>query len=90
MTRKDLIAFAKQDLNLTNYAAATFIDKLFSYMTEGIKRDKNLAIKGWGILRKVLRKPRKARNPKTGEIVNVPAKMTVRFKASPSLKEQMR
>lgn len=35
-------------------------------------------------------KPRLVRNPKTGEVYNVPAKKTVRFKVSPTFKKEVR
>lgn len=50
------------------------------FIREGVQ-DKTLVIAGFGSFKKVTKAPRKARNPRTGETVDVPAKTVITFKS---------
>jgi DNA-binding protein HU-beta len=56
-------------------------------IAKGIKQDKKVQIIGFGTFEAKKREARMGRNPKTGETMQIPASMTVTFKASSSLKE---
>jgi len=53
---------------------------------EGIRKDKRLALSGFGTFTVRKRKARTGRNPRTGEEITIGASKTVGFKAAPALK----
>ena len=59
-------------------------------IVESLKKEGRVRIAGIGTFKIRQMKARKARNPKTGESVDVPAKKKVAFKASPELLEAVK
>lgn len=59
-------------------------------MLEALQQGRRVEIRSFGIFRVHLRGPRVARNPKSGEAVNVPAKPVLRFKPGKLLSERVR
>lgn len=51
-----------------------------------IKRDGIATVSGLGIFKTKERAARTGRNPKTGDVINIPAKLAVTFKAAAALK----
>jgi integration host factor subunit beta len=52
-------------------------------------KGEKIEIRGFGNFRLKTRNPRKARNPKTGEAVDVPGKKVLYFKVGKALKEAL-
>ena len=84
MTKNQLIknvgektAFSQQDVNL-------IVNAFLQEISLGLNSD-NISIKDFGTFRKAIQKARIARNPSTGEQVNVPEKEVVKFKASKNI-----
>ncbi len=63
----------------------TFVDTLFNTLSNG----DSVAIRNFGTLSSVRRKPRKYRSIKTGKIVNMKAYRTVKFSISSLLKKSL-
>ncbi|HPC73648.1 MAG TPA: HU family DNA-binding protein [Syntrophales bacterium] len=88
MTKKDLTEklyerlrdYSKKDL-------AYAVDIMFSAMTEALKRDERIEIRGFGNFTVRTRRPRRGRNPKTGTSVDVPVKKFPFFKVGKELKK---
>lgn len=55
-----------------------------------VKQGEKVNLPGLGILAVKKRAPRTARNPRTGEAVQVPAKTVVKFRVAKSLKEAVK
>lgn len=88
MTKSELIAqlasrFPSLVLADTKQAVGILIDAL----TETLARGQRAEIRGFGSFSPNLRKPRIGRNPKTGEKVEVPAKLVPHFKAGKEMRE---
>lgn len=62
----------------------SIINTFLMCLRDALKDGEEVKIKDLGTLKVVTTKPRKGRNPKTGEAVEIPAKKTVRFKPSPN------
>lgn len=60
--------------------------ELLGAMVEGLRRDGQVEIRGFGSFRLVSRSARKARNVHTGAIIDIPARQAVMFKASKALR----
>ena len=87
MNKADLINFVAGDTGVTKKDARTIINAVLEGMTDGLSTDGKVTLVGFGTFSAVARKARKARNPKTGEAIDVPAKVVPKFKASKALKE---
>lgn len=85
----------KQDIaNLihANYGGAktkadAMVDGIIESIANALAKDEKVTIAGLGILRTQNRQARVARNPKTGEQVQVPAAVVVKFRPSQTLKD---
>jgi DNA-binding protein HU-beta len=66
------------------------VDAMFDAITKALSQGEDVKVAGFGIFRKKIRKPREARNPKTGEMVHVPEKKVVVFKPGLILKHQVK
>lgn len=63
---------------------------IFEKITETLKSGYEVSIAGFGIWSVKDRAARQARNPRTGELVNVPATKVVKFRPSKTLKEAVK
>lgn len=90
MTKAELIdkiaAKAKISKRAANIALNTFVDSV----TMALKKGDRVALVGFGTFSVTKRKARTARNPRTGETIQVPAKKAPKFKAGRELKNAVR
>ncbi|MBI4824517.1 MAG: integration host factor subunit beta [Nitrospirae bacterium] len=90
MTRSMLIEKVSEKAGgLTIKQTEIVIDTVFESIKSALQRGEKVEIRGFGNFRLKEMKPRKARNPKTGETVEVPQKKAIRFKVGKVLKEAM-
>ena len=68
----------KMSANTLEGVFETFMDEILTVMSEG----KNLELRGFGSFKTKVRKERSGRNPRTGEIVSIPAYKAPIFKFS--------
>ena len=61
------------------------LEIIFLEMTEALKRDEMVQIRGWGTVKTVKRKARLARNPRTNQQIKIGNKVGIRFKMAKSL-----
>jgi integration host factor subunit beta len=58
------------------------VENIFKYLSNQLASGHNIEIRGFGMLKTKITKPRIARNPKTGASVEVPSKRKVSWKSS--------
>ena len=89
MSRKELIkSLKKKNPNLNKSELVNIIDTFCKVIQNALNNDKNVELRGFGsFFKKKLKEKYSARNPKTGEIIYVPERNKVRFKASKKLKQ---
>lgn len=88
-TKKDLV---KEVATRTGLDIATVRDNIqcmFDTMCEGLGQDGNIEIRNFGIFKVKSIPPRAARNPKTGETIQVPAKKLIHFKPGQLMKQRI-
>jgi nucleoid DNA-binding protein len=56
------------------------IQRTFDGITETLLSEGGIELRNFGVFEVKKRKPRRARNPRTGDTVKVPAKLVVTFK----------
>jgi len=86
MTKADLVDEISSQTKISKSETATIVDQLLRALSEG----KHIEIRGFGTFKVRERKARKARNPRSGAEVMVPAKLVPVFKASNELKGAVR
>ncbi len=90
MTKSVLIEkVAEKVEGLTRNQTEIVVDTVFDSIKKALMNGQKIEIRGFGNFRLKTRNPRKARNPKTGESVEVPGKKVLYFKAGKALKEAL-
>lgn len=90
MNRKELISRSADNVKVDVKLVEVVVDAVFSAIQAAVKAGEKVDVKDFGIFILKNKPARKARNPKTGETVNVIAKNTVTFKPSKSLLEAVK
>jgi integration host factor subunit beta len=65
------------------------VNCILEKMTDALAQGEHIEIRGFGTFDCRLKLPRSARNPKTGEVVHLPAKVTMHFKPGKDLKDRV-
>jgi DNA-binding protein HU-beta len=74
--------------NVSKKQAAQYYDDFLGEITKAMKAgDKKLSLSGFGVFKVVDRPARMARNPRTGEMVQVKASKKAKFVPAKALKE---
>ncbi len=90
MTKSVLIEKISEKVgSLTRKQTEIVVETVFDTMKEALSKGDKIEIRGFGNFRLKNRKPRIARNPKTGEKVEVPGKRVLHFKAGKELRGLM-
>jgi DNA-binding protein HU-beta len=86
MTKTELVARVAEKVGIKKKDAAGLVNALFETIKEALKAGESVNITGFGSFKVVQRAAREGRNPATGELIKVPARKVVRFKAGKELK----
>ncbi len=89
MTKKDMARAIAEEMGLTQIQAREIIQRVFDGITETLLNEGRIELRNFGVFEVNKRKPRKARNPRTGETVDVPAKLVVTFKPGRDMEERI-
>ena len=87
MTKAALVEEVSRVSDLTKKHAEIIVDTVFRSIIEALHRGEKIELRGFGSFRLRQREPRKGRNPKTGDKVDVPPKKVPYFKPGKELKE---
>lgn len=89
MTKMELIEELAVRVELSRAKAGRVVDTLCEVIGERLQAGESVALPPLGRFIPVHRAARKARNPQTGEQVDVPERVGVRFQASATLKRRL-
>lgn len=89
MTKSDLINVIMEKAHLQHKQAENVVNLIFDMMSDALKRDERIEIRGFGSFINRHYGSYQGRNPKTGQIVQVLPKHTPFFKAGKELKEMV-
>ena len=90
MTKSELIEKISEKVDgLSKKQTEVIIETIFESIKESLAKGGKVEIRGFGNFRLRSRNARKARNPKTGEAVNVPPKKVPYFKVGKELREMV-
>lgn len=89
MTKQMLVNFIAEETGLTKADATRALDATMSGIVEGLKKEGKVSLTGFCTFAKQNKPARKGRNPRTGETVDIPARVAVSIKAGSKLKDAL-
>lgn len=90
MTKAQLInAVRAKDPGLTKVQVGQVVNAMIEAMTRALVQGGKVEIRGFGNFKVKQRGSRQVRNPKTGEMIEVPAKRVPHFRPGKELKEMV-
>ena len=89
MTKKDLARAIAEEMGLTQIQVKEIIQRVFMGIMETLLHEGRLELRNFGVFEVKKRRPRKARNPRTGQAVEVPAKLVVTFRPGREMEERV-
>jgi DNA-binding protein HU-beta len=90
MNKSSLVDQVHQTLGGTKVDAEKAVDTVVNSIIDTLKKGQEVSIAGLGIFSTKMRAARQARNPRTGEPIQVPAMRVPKFRAAKALKEAVR
>ncbi|GAB4299658.1 MAG: integration host factor subunit beta [Desulfuromonadia bacterium] len=90
MTRSELIdRLVDENPTLTRRDAEEIVSLIFDTMTDALVHGERIEIRGFGSFTVREREPRRARNPKSGTTLQIPARKAPFFKTGKELRERV-
>ncbi|HEY6330576.1 MAG TPA: HU family DNA-binding protein [Blastocatellia bacterium] len=87
MTKAELVEEVARAAELNKRDAEVIVETVFDSIISTLHKGEKVELRGFGSFRTRERGPRRGRNPKTGQPVDVPAKRVPYFKPGKELKE---
>ena len=90
MTKKEIVKTISEEIGLTQLKTKEIVQKTFDAIVETLVEDGRIELRNFGVFEVKQRAARKARNPRTGQRVDVPEKFVVTFKPGKEMEEKVR
>lgn len=90
MNKAALVEKVHSILSTTKVQAENVVDTIFDTITDSLKKGDEVSVAGFGIFSAKQRAARSARNPRTGEMVQVSAMKVPKFRAAKALKDAVK
>ncbi|RLS36747.1 MAG: integration host factor subunit beta [Planctomycetota bacterium] len=89
MTKKDIIKQISDRIDLPQVTMRDVVQSTFDAIIDSLMVSHRLELRNFGVFEVKERRGRRARNPRTGEPVDVPARFVVSFKAGKEMDEKI-
>jgi nucleoid DNA-binding protein len=90
VTKKEIVKEIAEQVNLTQLKTKEIVQKTFDAIVDTLVEQGRIELRNFGVFEVKQRAARKARNPRTGERVDVPPKNVVTFKPGKKMEERIR
>ncbi len=90
MTKKEIVRTISDEIGMTQLKTKEIVQKTFDAIVETLVEDGRIELRNFGVFEVKQRAARRARNPRTGDKVSVPAKYVVTFKPGKEMEERVR
>lgn len=90
MNKQAIVEVVHGVLNTTKVQAEQVVDKVFDSIVASLKKGEEVSVAGLGIFSVKRRAARTARNPRTGETLQVAAMNVPKFRAAKALKDAVK
>ncbi len=90
MTKKEIVRQISERIGLTQLKTKEIVQQTFDAIVDTLLEQGRIELRNFGVFEVKQRKARKARNPRTGDKVDVPPKNVVTFKPGKEMEERVR
>jgi nucleoid DNA-binding protein len=90
VTKKEIVKQISDRIGLTQLKTKEIVQQTFDAIVDTLITERRIELRNFGVFEVKERKARKARNPRTGEKVDVPPKFVVTFKPGKEMEERVR
>jgi nucleoid DNA-binding protein len=90
VTKKEIVKTISESIGMTQLKTKEIVQKTFDAIVETLVEERRIELRNFGVFEVKQRAARKARNPRTGERVDVPQKFVVTFKPGKEMEEKVR
>ncbi len=90
MNKADIVEAVNAKLGTTKVQAEQIVDTVIDSIISTLKKGDEVSIAGLGIFSAKMRAARQARNPRTGEAIQVAAMRVPKFRAAKALKDAVK
>ena len=89
MTKKEIVRTISEELGLTQLKTKEVVQKTFDAIVNVLMDEGRIELRNFGVFEVKKRHARPARNPQTGEVVEVPERWVVSFKAGKEMESRV-
>ena len=89
MTKRDMVKAIAEKVGVLQGQAQEIVQGVIDGITETLVQEGRIELRNFGVFEVKRRKPRMARNPRTGEEVMVPSRLVVTFKPGRVMEERV-
>jgi len=90
VTKKEIVKQISDKIGLTQLKTKEIVQQTFDAIVDALLEMGRIELRNFGVFEVKQRKARKARNPRTGERVDVPPKYVVTFKPGKEMEERVK
>lgn len=90
MTKKEIVKTISEEMGETQLRTKEIVQKTFDAIIETLVTDGRIELRNFGVFEVKKRAARNARNPRTGDKVQVPEKYVVTFKPGKEMEARVR
>ena len=90
MTKKEIVKTISEEMGVTQLRTKEIVQKTFDAIIETLVADGRIELRNFGVFEVKKRAARNARNPRTGDKVQVPEKYVVTFKPGKEMEARVR
>ena len=87
MTQSEVINHFAEKTGMKRAQVKQFFEDIASLAAQEVKSNGEFVLPGFGKLVKSERRAREGRNPATGEVIQIPAKTTLKFRVGKAMKD---
>jgi len=92
VTKKEIVKTISEEIGMTQLKTKEIVQKTFNAIVDALveNEDHRIELRNFGVFEVKERAARKARNPRTGQRVDVPRKFVITFKPGKEMEEKVR
>ena len=90
MTKKDIVLKVSDETNLKQIDVKRVVQRTFDCIIEALIRGEKIELRNFGVFKVKQRRSRTGRNPRTNQVIPVPPRKVVIFKAGLEMKQKIK
>ena len=88
-TKREIVKTIAEQIHLPKMKTREIVQKTFDAIVEALVADGRIELRNFGVFEVKRRAARRARNPKTGDRIRVPARMVVTFRPGKMMEDRV-